>query len=310
MDLSLHGRPRVAPAPRAIYQAAPAIYHGARRGLRRDSHVASPGAPSYWLLGNVAKFSSQDVRVHSYVSAGWSVDGSFDRKTSTVECDFSVRPILQSSFLRRPTAAMGASSRPEPGGSVTPEVDGASPRQQSGDRATGWREGGDKGGQPDRPQRVRVPHAASLCKEPKASCAATTGATPRRATPLISMTLGGRASSKAVDACVAEGSSPPPEPFDLRRRTRAAVDSCRAWASVAAAGMRTACRRCRLLFQLLCTQVQRPVHSGSNNTLRSARGSWRAGLSPPPRLCPCGARWCAKSNRHLARTCGRRPTRA
>ena len=85
----------------------------------------------------------------------------------------------------------------------------------------------------------------------------------------------GRASSKAVDACVAEGSSPPPEPFDLRRRTRAAVDSCRAWASVAAAGMRTACRRCRLLFQLLCTQVQRPVHSGSNNTLRSARGSWR-----------------------------------
>ena len=41
-----------------------------------------------------------------------------------------------------------------------------------------WREGGDKGGQPDRPQRVRVPHAPSLCKKPKASCAATTGATP------------------------------------------------------------------------------------------------------------------------------------
>eukprot|EP00964_Phaeocystis_antarctica_P047536 scaffold27505_cov42-Phaeocystis_antarctica.AAC.1 len=38
------------------------------------------------------------------------------------------------------------------------------------------------------------------------------------------MTLGSRASSKAVDACVAEGSSPPPDPFDLRRRTHAAVD--------------------------------------------------------------------------------------
>ena len=61
---------------------------------------------------------------------------------------------------------------------MTPEVDGAPPRQQSGDRAERWREGGDKGGQPDEPQRVRVPHAASLCKKPKASCAATTGATP------------------------------------------------------------------------------------------------------------------------------------
>ena len=198
-------------------------------------------------------------------------------KTQTVNRQFSMRPILQSSFLRRPTAAMGACSRPEPGGSVTPEVDGAPPRQQSGDRATGWREGGDKGGQPDRPQRVRVPHAVSLCKEPKASCAATTGATPRRATPLISMTLGGRACSKAVDACVAEGSSPPPEPFDLRRRTRAAVDG----APLSRVGVRRrgrheeCCRRCRLLFQFLCTQVQRPVHSGSSNTLRSARGSWR-----------------------------------
>eukprot|EP00964_Phaeocystis_antarctica_P052759 scaffold30913_cov60-Phaeocystis_antarctica.AAC.1 len=38
------------------------------------------------------------------------------------------------------------------------------------------------------------------------------------------MMLGSRASSKAVDACVAEGSSPPPDPSDLRRRTHAAVD--------------------------------------------------------------------------------------
>ena len=41
-----------------------------------------------------------------------------------------------------------------------------------------------------------------------------------RATPLISMTLGGRASSKAVDACVAEGSSPQPAPFDKDARSR------------------------------------------------------------------------------------------
>ena len=81
----------------------------------------------------------------------------------------------------------------------------------------GWREGGDKGGQPDRPQRVRVPHAASLCKKPKASCAATAGAT--RATPLISMTLGGRTSPS-----VCRGGGLKPAGSDLRRRTHAAVD--------------------------------------------------------------------------------------
>ena len=142
-----------------------------------------PPAPSGPLPAPLERASRSTSR-HCVLSVGAlcvlsaSVDRSLDCKTSTVKCDFSVRPILQSSFLRRPTAAMGACSRPEPGGSVTPEVDGAPPRQQSGDRAERWREGGDKGGQPDEPQRVRVPHAASLCKKPKVSCAATTGATP------------------------------------------------------------------------------------------------------------------------------------
>ena len=199
-----------------------------------------------------------------------SVDRSLDCKTSTVKCDFSVRPILQSSFLRRPTAAMGACSRPEPGGSVTPEVDGAPPRQQSGDRATGWREGGDKGGQPDRPQRVRVPHAASLCKEPKASCAATTGATPRRATPLISMTLGGRACSKAVDACVAEGSSPPPEPFDLRRRTRAAVDG----APLSRVGVRRRGRHEECVSPLSRYEISRRPSYWAFVSVLHGRGAW------------------------------------
>ena len=85
-------------------------------------------------------FSKMHARHSNLASAinSPSVDRSLDCKTSTVKCDFSVRPILQSSFLRRPTAAMGACSRPEPGGSVTPEVDGAPPRQQSGRHCIPW----------------------------------------------------------------------------------------------------------------------------------------------------------------------------
>jgi len=108
-----------------------------------------------------------------------------------------------------------------PGGSVTPEVDGAPPRQQPGDRAERLA----RRRRQRRPARWAATRASAArgvaLQEAEGIVRSYDGCHAECERLLWSQwPLGGRASSKAVNACVAEGSSPPPEPFDKDARSR------------------------------------------------------------------------------------------